>query len=211
MKSPSQLLQGTCNYDKTNSTPFVVSWKRIFQNSTDPRWNTAWQGSFFIVTWESPVSVTFLFVVIHPSLSSHSGPRAEQEQEVGVVVPLQEEVGLGGGAGSDRGGEDGVASARPSCVQTQKILPLRRNKTPLCYTRVYSHTQCKPTVHFYTKEVITCIYSAHTHILKPVLLIPALTDTIRLLMLQLRRMRRWVACSRYSCLPQSILLDAFKR
>lgn len=103
-------------------------------------------------------------VVIHPSLSSHSGQRAEQEQEAGVVVPLQEEVGLGGGAGSDRGGEDGDASARPSCVQTQKILPLRRNKTPLRYTHVYSHTRnVNLQLHVYTKEVLTCVFIMRTH------------------------------------------------
>ncbi|KAA8591431.1 hypothetical protein FQN60_002374, partial [Etheostoma spectabile] len=48
----------------------------------------------------------------------------EQEPKVGVAVSLQEEVGLSRGAGSDRGGEDGVTSAHAPCIQSQKILPL---------------------------------------------------------------------------------------
>lgn len=61
-------------------------------------------------------------------VSSDSGQRAEQEQEVGIVVPLQEEVGLGGGAGSDWGGEDGDASARPPRIQAQEVFPLRNQQ-----------------------------------------------------------------------------------
>jgi len=78
----------------------------------------------------------FSFVSWNLSVSSHSGQRTEQEQEVGIVVSLQEKVGLSRGAGADRGGEDAVASARPSSIQTQKILPLRKNRR-LCQV---SHT-----------------------------------------------------------------------
>lgn len=48
-------------------------------------------------------------------VSSNSGQGAEQEQEVGIVVSPQEEVGVSRGSGSDRGGEDSVTSARTSC------------------------------------------------------------------------------------------------
>ncbi len=86
------------------------------------------------------------------SISGDSGQRAEQEQEVGVAVSLQEEVGLSGGARSHRGGEDGVSSAHPSCFQTQKILPLRRNRQRgrfltlpailQTHTHTHTHTHC---------------------------------------------------------------------
>lgn len=69
--------------------------------------------------------VTFFCFLGDHSISSHSGQGAEQEQEAGLVVSLQKEVGLSGGSGADRGGEDGVPTARPSCFQTQKILPVR--------------------------------------------------------------------------------------
>lgn len=100
------------------------------------------------------------------NVSSHSGQRTEQEQEAGVAVPLQEEVGLSGGASTNRGGEDRVASARPSRVQTQEILPLRecglqgRFPTPsqfvLKFIHIYAHVCTKLSI---------CVYllSADTH------------------------------------------------
>lgn len=71
-----------------------------------------------------------------PSVSSHPGTGEKTGQEAGVVVSVQEEVGLGGGAGAHRGGEGGGASARPPPVQTPKVFPLRKSKT----ARTSSHS-----------------------------------------------------------------------
>lgn len=75
-------------------------------------------------------------VVGRSSVPGHSGPGAPQEQEAGVALPLQEEVGLCGGAGAHRGGEVGggggsggggaaaAAAAHSACLQAQEVLPL---------------------------------------------------------------------------------------
>lgn len=73
-----------------------------------------------------------------------AGQGAEQEQEVGDAVPVQEEVGVRRGAGPHRGGEDGTSSARSASFQTPKILPLRLLLTdpmfvPMC-SHNYTHT-----------------------------------------------------------------------
>lgn len=69
----------------------------------------------------------------HSSVPGHSGQGAPPEQEAGVALPLQEEVGLCGGSGAHRGGEvgaggggggGGAAAARSACLQTQEVLPL---------------------------------------------------------------------------------------
>lgn len=105
------------------------------------------------------------FVSCDLRVSSHSGQRAEQKQEVGVVVSFQEEVGLSRGAGSDRGGEDGDTSARPSCIQTQKVLPLRKKPTPGTVSdtsiHMYLHTRCKLAC-TYNGSVNMCIFIMYT-------------------------------------------------
>lgn len=101
-------------------------------------------------------------------VSGHSGQRAEQEQEAGIVVPLQEEVGLGRGAGSDRGGEDGFTSARPSRIQTQEVLPLTNNRhqggfLTFCYAHTFTDTVYL-SIHIYTHNVNLHVYTtSHQH------------------------------------------------
>lgn len=65
------------------------------------------------------------------SLSGDPGQGAPQEQEAGVALPLQEEVGICGGVGAHRGGEGGggggaaaAAAAQPACIQAQEVFSL---------------------------------------------------------------------------------------
>lgn len=72
--------------------------------------------------------------------SGDSGQGAEQEQEAGDAVPVQEEVGVRRGAGPYRGGEDGTSSARSASFQTPKILPLRLLTDAMFVPTVCAHT-----------------------------------------------------------------------
>lgn len=90
-------------------------------------------------------------------------------------------MGLSRGAGSDRGGEDGVASARPSCIQTQKILPLRNNRHRGRFpTLLYSHIHLKFT-YIHTNNVQSKCYYVYIYLRTHPTLLPfrtMLTNTI---------------------------------